>query len=460
MKEQLLILRDNEIPDEFDIKKSTLFYKDLDLLKLAKEYGTPLRYTYLPSISNKIEKMKKYFQRAIETTGYQGKYEYYYCTKSSHFQHIVKQAIQSDIGIEISSAYDVELIKSLITAKKLKHRTRIICNGYKTQEYREGIVSLIEDGYCSVLPMTDSKDELIFYSNEVDKQIEIKIGVRLNLSFISSYTKESRFGISPDDIITVYENATRNDKRVKITTLHFFNEQGINGNNDFWAVLEEVVKFYCKFRRLNKNLTTLDIGGGMPFRNSIAANFDIEFWVCRIVSVIQSICSQEGIEEPNIITEFGKYTVAEATCTIFKVLEKKQGNDVNWAVIDGSFITHLPDTWAINQEYPVLPVNNIYEDSEPFILGGLTCDSDDHYPHSDASNQIMLPVSNKEQFIVFLHTGAYQEALSGFGGVNHCLIPAPKHVIIDRDDNQNLRYSVFSEKQHSDSLLKILGYSQ
>ncbi|MDB5263641.1 MAG: decarboxylase, partial [Adhaeribacter sp.] len=56
------------------------------------------------------------------------------------------------------------------------------------------------------------------------------------------------------------------------------------------------------------------------------------------------------------------------------------------------------------------------------------------------------------------HTGAYQESLSGYGGIKHCLIPAPKHVIIDRDETGNLKSWLFAEEQSSDSMLKILGY--
>ena len=37
--------------------------------------------------------------------------------------------------------------------------------------------------------------------------------------------------------------------------------------------------------------------------------------------------------------------------------------------------------------------------------------------------------------IAFFNTGAYQEQISGYGGIKHCLIPSPKHILIDRDEN-------------------------
>jgi arginine decarboxylase len=45
------------------------------------------------------------------------------------------------------------------------------------------------------------------------------------------------------------------------------------------------------------------------------------------------------------------------------------------------------------------------------------------------------------------------------GGLHHCLIPQPKH-IINRDENGIIATEVFSEQQTSDDVLKILGYDK
>ena len=79
----------------------------------------------------------------------------------------------------------------------------------------------------------------------------------------------------------------------------------------------------------------------------------------------------------------------------------------------------------------------------------------------DHANAIFLPTirSRRENlYIGFFHTGAYQEALSGFGGIKHCLMPSPKHILIDRDKDGNLITSVFAEEQTSESMLRTLGY--
>ncbi|MBT8285374.1 MAG: arginine decarboxylase, partial [Flavobacteriaceae bacterium] len=65
---------------------------------------------------------------------------------------------------------------------------------------------------------------------------------------------------------------------------------------------------------------------------------------------------------------------------------------------------------------------------------------------------------DKPLYIGFFNTGAYQESIGGFGGLQHCLIPTPKHILIDRDEEGKLVTQVFSEQQKASEMLKILGY--
>ena len=129
-------------------------------------------------------------------------------------------------------------------------------------------------------------------------------------------------------------------------------------------------------------------------------------------------------------------------------------------MINSSFITTLPDTWAINKRFIMLPINKWNRQYERVLLGGLTCDSDDYYNSEQHINGIYLPVYEKDNplYIGFFNTGAYQESIGGFGGLQHCLIPHPKHLIIDKDVNNNLIITTFKEQQKSSELLSILGY--
>jgi arginine decarboxylase len=142
--------------------------------------------------------------------------------------------------------------------------------------------------------------------------------------------------------------------------------------------------------------------------------------------------------------------------------QKKQNDRENWNMIDSSFITTLPDSWAISKRYILLPINRWNDRYERVLLGGLTCDSDDYYNSEQHVNGIYLPVyyAHKPLYLGFFNTGAYQESIGGYGGLQHCLIPQPKHILIDKDDEGNIVTRVFREKQNQTEFLNILGYEQ
>ncbi|HEX2616258.1 MAG TPA: arginine decarboxylase, partial [Flavobacteriales bacterium] len=51
-----------------------------------------------------------------------------------------------------------------------------------------------------------------------------------------------------------------------------------------------------------------------------------------------------------------------------------------------------------------------------------------------------------------------QDTLGGFGGIQHCLIPKPKHVLIDQGPDGTITERVFAEQQSAERMLQLLGY--
>src|SRR5690606_21657470 len=113
--------------DGFDIIDDELYFHDLNLMEMIETYGTPLRFTYLPIISKKIQQAKILFQTAILKHNYRGTYKYCYCTKSSHFKHVVEEALKNDIHLETSSAFDMPMIDALEKKGVVDKEITVIC---------------------------------------------------------------------------------------------------------------------------------------------------------------------------------------------------------------------------------------------------------------------------------------------------------------------------------------------
>ncbi len=446
---------------EFRTENGNLFFHDINILEdLIKQYGTPLKFTYLPKISENICKTKNWFNRAIKKHNYKGSYNYSYCTKSSHFKYVLEEALKNDIHLETSSAFDIDIVKSLKNEGKLNNQAFILCNGFKRNEYITNIVDLIEDGYENCIPIIDNYEELNLLLDETTKKF--KVGIRIASEEepkFEFYT--SRLGIGYKNIVSFYEREIANNSQVELKMLHFFINTGIKDNAYYWNELLKCLKVYVNLKKICPSLNSLNIGGGFPIKNSLAFDYDYEYMIDEIINQIKTACKQANVDVPNIFTEFGSFTVGESSGAIYEVLyQKKQNDREKWNMINSSFITTLPDSWAINKRFIMLPINKWNHEYERVLLGGLTCDSDDYYNSEQHVNAIYLPKYEKSSplYIGFFNTGAYQESIGGFGGLQHCLIPHPKHILIQKNEYGEITTKIFKEQQKSKELLSILGY--
>lgn len=456
-----LIEQTFEFPnDEFNVVDDNLEWFDIPLMDIIKQYGTPLRIAYLPKIGDNIQRARRMFNVAMAKVDYDGEYNYCYCTKSSHFSFVLEEVLKHDVHLETSSAFDINIIEAMHEEGKLDKDTFIICNGFKRPQYVENIQNLIRQGYTNVLPILDNKFELDLLKANFDHPINV--GIRIASEEepkFSFYT--SRLGIRYKDIIPYYNSHIAPNPNVKLKMLHFFINTGIKDTAYYWNELSKAINLYCELKKVSPELEYLNIGGGFPIQTHLDMAYEYEYLAEEIVAQIKTICERHDVKEPDIFTEFGSYTVGESGAMLYSIVNQKQQNDRElWNMIDSSFMTTLPDTWAINQRYVFLAINNWDSEYERVNLGGLTCDSEDFYNAEVHSNAIFLPKmqENREQYIGFFHTGAYQESLGGFGGIQHCLIPGPKLVIIDKDEEGEYFTKLFAKEQSYKSMLKILGY--
>jgi arginine decarboxylase len=448
--------------DEFTLQDNCLHFHGIDLYALIKKYGTPLKITYLPKISQQIQAAKKYFNDAIDDLNYNGEYFYCYCTKSSHFRFVLDEVLKNNVQIETSSAFDIDLIISLFKDKKITKDKIIVCNGFKNDIYIRKIAYLINSlGFTNVIPVCDNRDELDALDSHIVKSFNIGIRVATeeepNFQF---YT--SRLGIRQSRIVNFVKDKVLTNPKFKLKMLHFFVDTGIKDTTYYWSELRKALKLYCNLKHFCPDLNSINIGGGLPIANSLNFEYDYAYMIREIVSNIKAYCDDEDVPSPDIYTEFGKYTVGESGATILGVIGQKQQNDSElWYMVDNSLITTIPDAWAINERYIMLPINHWNKEYTRVNIGGLSCDNADYYNSEAHLNMVYLPKFSKNEDPVcvgFFHTGAYQDALSGYGGVKHCLLPSPKRILVDKDENGNFVDWMESEEQDAEAMLKLLGY--
>jgi arginine decarboxylase len=124
-----------------------------------------------------------------------------------------------------------------------------------------------------------------------------------------------------------------------------------------------------------------------------------------------------------------------------------------------SLFQSIPDSWAIKQLFPIMPIHRLNErPTRHAVLGDITCDSDgkiDHFiDRRDVKRTLALHAINGEPYYVgvFL-VGAYQEILGDLHnlfGDTHAV-----HVSVD-DDNTPVLEAVIK----GDTVREVLKYVQ
>jgi arginine decarboxylase len=311
---------------EFTVEDNQLYFNGVNLMEIIETYGTPLKLTYLPKISENIQHAKTYFKNAMETHNYKGKYTYCYCTKSSHFSFVLDEALKNDIHIETSSTFDIPLVRSLYAKGKIRKDTYIICNGFKREKYKQYVSELLNDGFVNCIPILDNLTEIDYYLEHVT--VPFQVGIRIASDEepkFGFYT--SRLGVRYNDIISLYEEKIKNNPQVSLKMLHFFINSGIKDTAYYWSELTRFIQKYVELKRVAPSLDSMDIGGGWPIKTNVFFDYDYQYMADQIVKNIKWMCAKNNTTEPNIFTEFGSYTVGESGAVLYSILEEKLQND-------------------------------------------------------------------------------------------------------------------------------------
>jgi len=457
-----------QFPQEgFKLKNGNLQFHDVPLNQLIKKYGTPFKLFYLPKVAKQIDKARDIFSQAINHHNYNGSYHYCYCTKSSHFSYVMKKVLSRGVHLETSSAFDISIIDALYRSGDIDKALRVIHNGYKNDNYLLKIIELHKLGFENLVLVLDSTEELVrlkqILKNEEIGTLKIGIRVAIDEAPQSPYYT-SRLGIRTTEVFEFCQQEILADSRFSFEMLHFYIDSGIKDSMYYWDEFQKMLSLYISLKSLSPSLHCFNLGGGLPIRNHLSFDYDYKQIISEIVRKIKLTCDAFGIAHPDIYSEFGRYTIGESGAIIFEVLEqKKQNEQETWYIVDNSLMNTLPDSWSIKEKFIVLPVNKWQNDYTRINIGGMSCDHSDFYNSEQLNQQILLPKYSKEEteplYLGFFHTGAYQDAISGYGGIKHCLIPAPKIIIIDYDEEGNLTDRLYRDEQSPSEMLSILGYS-
>lgn len=414
---------------------------------MAEKFGTSLEILMPFVIEERIEDFLDLVKDLSKKTGYQGKFFYHYPMKVNQNKEVVMALVGEGAHLETSSYNDLWLVKKMLEQETFNPNIRILCSGPKTDKY----ISLIDDLQhkgVKIFPLIEGPNELKFLQYS-----KYDVGIRLDMPIkASSYWNKpiDRFGFSAKEII-----AMGSFKNLKI--LHYHIGSQIEKLSDVIGPVKYALDVYFKLKEKNPSLDSIDIGGGMPIPYTRDKSYPVEKLMEKIFKLLKSESEKRGLPVPNLICEWGRYIVAPAQITVFKIIDtkaiaNKKSPAKKWYVIDGSFMNDLLDTWAIGQKWAISPANNKNDsDLSEVWLAGSSCDSDDIY--TGVNGTVTLPdfdsANGESMHIVVYDTGAYQDPLAA----HHCMLSSPLKLIVE-----NGHIVVARKRESPDDVGKNFGW--
>lgn len=447
------------------IKDNVLHYKGINLLALVKKYKAPLEVAYTPIIEEQIINLKTWFKDEIKAQGYTGKYNYAYATKANYYSEVVTTALNQVDMLETSSAYDINLMLELAKLGYIKKGFTIICNGFKNERYVDNLTKLLDMG-INVIPVIENTREFELLSKL--KGYKFNVGLRYNSDFESRLIKndfhtgeefDNRFGFNAENIFKMAEKINE-IKFMKLQVLHFHFGGSINNIDNYIKGFSNILDLYCKLKKEYPTMKYFDFGGGLPIKYSLTYSFNYKELVKKMIATSKAVCATNGVEEPDLIGEHGRFTSGDHGFYIYKIDFTKKTYENHWYIINSSLMNMAPDMWGIQQDFTILPVNLYENDCIPVCLGGETCDPDDRYFLKEKNVKMFMPEIKEGQtlYIAIFSVGAYQEIISGIGGIHHCLIPEGNELII-YEEKGKLQYYPITKASDNKKAIKVLDYN-
>lgn len=397
-------------------------------------------------IEQRVEDLMDLFYDVIREYKYRGQFYYHYPMKVNQNREFVMPIISEGGNLETTSANELWVVKRLWEQHRFNSRIKVICNGPKTEQYLTLIAELKGNG-LDIVPVIEDLSEM-----EALQKFRGQVGVRVDIDIkVNSHwdKKIERFGLRPEELWSL-------GKIKNLTLLHYHIASEMTNKSDFLKALRKGMEIYARLKKINPSLDTIDMGGGLSGNFTGKKKYSVKSIVYDIIKFLDKFCRENELQPPNVICEWGSYMTAPAQIIIFSVMAAKnipRSTAKQWYIIDGSFQTHLLDTWAIRKQWHVVPVNNAANKKLTRTwLAGLSCDSDDKY--TAGGTYILLPrledlENGNKQYIAVLDTGNYQDGFTN----HHCLNAAPMKVVCQNGD-----VTVVRRRETPDEVGKLFGW--
>jgi diaminopimelate decarboxylase len=360
----------------------------LDITSLVKKYDTPLYLYDFNNITNRYEELKDAFAGKKSLIAY--------AVKSNSNLAVIRHLANLGAGADCVSIGEV---RRALKAGVKKYRIIFSGVGKRDSEIREALELDI------LFINLESEAEMKRVENIAKELgIEARISIRVNPNvdpkthpYISTGLHENKFGVSIDMAkrMYIYSNKSENLNPVGI---HFHIGSQLTELAPITEACSIVADLVRSLKAINIDIKFFDVGGGIGVVYDDETTIHPDAYAKAITSQIKGL-------DLTILSEPGRYMMANSGIFVTSVLYEKVNGDKRFVIVDGAMNDLLRPS-LYNAYHKIEAVQKEGEKTPADVVGPV-CESGDFL-----GKNVELPPLDHHDILVVHSAGAYGFTMS------------------------------------------------
>jgi diaminopimelate decarboxylase len=309
----------------------------------------------------------------------------------------------------------------------------------------EEITLAIQHGIHSINIESKSELERIkTVAQQLKKKIVVAIRVNPDIDakthpYISTGLHSSKFGVSREMAIKLYNNARMSDY-LDPCGVHVHIGSQIEETGPYLETVHFLKNFVSQLENMGITISYLDLGGGIGINYPDLINERNES-TTFIKKILPSLLKPFENEKRKILVELGRSIIGSAGVLLTKILYIKETPQKKFVIVDAA-MNNLIRPSLYNAYHQILPVNAGAGSTEVVDVVGPVCETADFF-----AKDRELPVCREGDYLVITGAGAYGQALAS----NYNLRSTAAEYLIEEDQI----HTIFKGESIEDIALKF-----
>ncbi len=295
----------------------------------------PILLRFPQIIASQVRTLHASFRNASQEFGYKSPHLAVYPMKVNQRREVVEAFLQEgrryNFGLEAGSKAEIYAALALEQTPD----SLLICNGFKDETFLR-LAMLGSTLGKKVVVVVEKLNELMAFLRLSDGATPRPLlGARLKLysrgsgRWEKSGGETAKFGLTATEMLEVVRRLREQNRLDELKLLHCHIGSQLTDIKRVKNAVKEAARVYAKVRKLGVEIEYLDLGGGMAVdydgsktSYEASANYTMQEFANDVIYTVASICEDENVPEPTLITESGRILTAHHAMLIVNVQDE------------------------------------------------------------------------------------------------------------------------------------------